>query len=139
MTSDDDEHDVDRVTRNKEMDERDAVRLCEDTDSFDAIRGLLSHSSARVRVAALEQICPCHVWGMDDEDLWPKVFDMVNDEDLGVRKQVLHTLCDGSPPIFEREVIEAVESLNSERDRNLRRMAHKVLSHYRRTGKWNIM
>ena len=120
-------------------DELDALIQCRDTEDLNDINTLLDHPSARVRVAALEQICPCRIWGFDDEEIWNKVFAMSNDPDLGVRKQVLHTLCDGSPPIFEREVIEAVENFNSEPDRDLRRMAHKVLDHYRRTGKWNIM
>jgi hypothetical protein len=37
------------------------------------------------------------------------------------------------------QVVGAVETFNREPDRNLRRMAHKVLAAYRRTGVWNIM
>lgn len=122
-----------------EMNERDAMRICRDTDSFEVIGQFLGHSSPRVRVSALEAICPCRVWGNKDEQIWSKVCSMTKDNDLGVRKQVLHTLCDGSPALFEHDIIDAIESFNSERDRNLRRMAHKVMAHYRRTGKWNIM
>ena len=68
-----------------------------------------------------------------------KVISMVEDDDLGVKKQILHTLCDGSPPRHERAVVEAVEVFNREPDRDLRRMAHKVLTSYHRTGVWNIM
>eukprot|EP00940_MAST-03C_sp_MAST-3C-sp2_P001437 g1437.t1 len=123
----------------EEMDEWEALRTCKDTDSFDTIEMMLGHSSPRVKIEALKQICPCRVWGMEDKAIWSAVFALARDSDLGVRKQVLHTLCDGSPPVFEREVIEAVESFNSEPDKHLRRMAHKVLASYRRTGKWNIM
>mmetsp|Transcript_18904 Transcript_18904/g.34236 ORF Transcript_18904/g.34236 Transcript_18904/m.34236 type:complete len:104 (+) Transcript_18904:445-756(+) len=91
------------------------------------------------RVAALEQICPCKLGSHDDDEIWMKVIQMVDDGDLGVRKQVLHTLCDGSPPRHERAVVEAVEVFNRESDRDLRRMAHKVLASYTRTGIWNIM
>merc|ERR1711934_378673 len=110
------------------LSEREALRVCNDTEDFDDILELLGHVSAKVRVAALEQVCPCRLRGHDDDDIWEKVISMVQDQDLGVRKQVLHTLCDGSPPRHERAVVEAVETFNSEPDRNLKRMAHKVLA-----------
>jgi formate dehydrogenase maturation protein FdhE len=75
----------------------------------------------------------------DDDDVWSTVCSMVSDRDLGVRKQVLHTLCDGSPDHREAQIIDAVESLSREADRDLRRMVNKVLANFHRTGEWNIM
>lgn len=64
---------------------------------------------------------------------------MVDDEDAGVRENVLHVLCDGSPEYLEHEIIRAVETFNRDSDRNIKRRAHKVLGSYKKTGKWNIL
>jgi hypothetical protein len=53
--------------------------------------------------------------------------------------QVLHTLCDGSPAHLEYDIAEALEQFNRDPDTDIRRMAHRVLAAYRRTGKWNIL
>ena len=53
--------------------------------------------------------------------------------------QVLHTLCDGSPTHMEDKVADALDIFNYDSDPKIRRQAHKVLSGYRRTGKWNVM
>ena len=53
--------------------------------------------------------------------------------------QVLHTLCDGSPAHLEYEVAEALEGFNRDSDSKIRRMAHKCLTAYRKTGKWNVL
>ena len=117
---------------------REALLRVRDTTDLDEICALMSHEDARVRVRALEQVCPCRMRDAVDE-IWDRVVAMVDDRDLGVRKQVLHTLCDGSPVSRELQVLEAVEKLNRETDRDLRRMAHKVLASYRRTGIWDIL
>jgi hypothetical protein len=64
---------------------------------------------------------------------------MRKDPDPGVRYQVLHNLCDGSPNTREIEVIEAIEDMHNDEDKYIRRRVHQVLASYRRTGKWNIM
>ena len=115
-----------------------AITQCRATCDLDEIVKLLSHSDAAVRIAALEEVCPCRM-DEDDDAVWSTVCSMVSDLDLGVRKQVLHTLCDGSPEHRETQIIEAVESLSREEDRDLRRMVNKVLANFRRTGEWNIM
>ena len=56
-----------------------------------------------------------------------------------VRLQVLHTLCDGSPAHLELQVAEALETFNRDADSKIRRQAHKALTSYRKTGKWNIL
>ena len=43
------------------------------------------------------------------------------------------------PPHLEYEVAEALEKFNRDPDSEIRRMAHRVLAAYRRTGKWNIL
>jgi hypothetical protein len=53
--------------------------------------------------------------------------------------KVLHTLCDGSPDHMEMKVLEALETFNRDSNSYIRRRAHKVLSAYRRSGKWNIL
>ena len=58
---------------------------------------------------------------------------------MSLSLQVLHTLCDGSPAHMEFKVAEALEDFNRDPDSKIRRQAHKVLSNYTRTGKWNIM
>jgi len=64
---------------------------------------------------------------------------MVDDPDPDVRYQVLHNLCDGSPASRETEVVAALEKMHDDPDKTVRRRVHQVLSHYRATGKWNIL
>ena len=64
---------------------------------------------------------------------------MQEDESVLVRRQVCHTLCDGSPGHLEAAVETALQRFNTDQDPVLRRTAHKVLGVYRRTGRWNIL
>ena len=64
---------------------------------------------------------------------------MIHDTDVAVRKQVLHTLCDGSPASLQVEIMDAMEVFNHDSDADLRRMAHKVIASWHRTGKLNIL
>lgn len=83
-------------------------------------------------------MCPCRV--KDDlTDFWNRVLEMIDDEAVNVRAQVLHTLCDGSPTHLEFDVVRALEVFNRDPDPKIRRTAHKVLSKYRTSGKWNIL
>ncbi|CAF4261946.1 unnamed protein product, partial [Adineta steineri] len=85
-----------------------------------------------------KEICPCRV--KDDIDLfWERVIEMIDDPADNVREQVLHTLCDGSPDHMEMKVLDALEIFNRDRNQYIRRRAHKVLSAYRRSGKWNVL
>jgi len=92
----------------------------------------------RVRRDALRNMCPCHVKS-NVESLWIRIMEMVNDPDPAVRYQVLHNLCDGSPACREDDVIRTLEILHNDPDKKVRRRVHQVLTHYRHTGKWNIM
>ncbi len=91
-----------------------------------------------MRNRAVQQLCPCKVKA-NHAEVWNRVLAMVTDEDAKVRSTVLHTLCDGSPHEREAEVVTAVESFYHDPDRKVRRQARKVLSHYRRTGRINIL
>ena len=51
---------------------------------------------------------------------------MTYDEDPKVRYQVLHNMCDGSPPEYENKVLESLEIFNKDPDKEVRRRAHKV-------------
>lgn len=115
-----------------------AIRLCKETTDIDAIIDLTKHENARVRKTALVEMCPCRV-KRDLSEFWARVVEMVDDEDPLVRRQVLHTLCDGSPAHLEYQVAEALQIFNKDKDPQVRRMAHKVLGHYQRSGKWNIL
>lgn len=92
----------------------------------------------KIRLKALKQMCPCKV--LDDFDkLWTRIFEMADDTDAGVRYQVLHTMCDGSPSHLETQMAESLEKFNHDSDPKIRRRAHKVMASYLRTGKWNIL
>eukprot|EP00518_Triparma_eleuthera_P002452 CAMPEP_0182461662 /NCGR_PEP_ID=MMETSP1319-20130603/6175_1 /TAXON_ID=172717 /ORGANISM="Bolidomonas pacifica, Strain RCC208" /LENGTH=165 /DNA_ID=CAMNT_0024660977 /DNA_START=35 /DNA_END=532 /DNA_ORIENTATION=- len=132
-----------RASRRRAADEeaetfRQVMTRVSDTEDIDEIVELTRHEDARVRQAALEQMCPCHVQD-DIEDFWTRVIEMASDPSTAVRKQVLHTLCDGSPVERETEIVEALATFNTDDDREIRRIAHKVLASYSRTGRWNIL
>jgi len=119
-------------------DDKASIQQCKLTSDIDKLLALLRHESAAVRVAALREICPCHMVE-DIDEFWTAVLSMTRDADLAVRKQVMHTLCDGSPPRLEAEVMAAMETLSHDADTDLRRMANKVKGHFQKTGKWNIL
>eukprot|EP01112_Ceratiomyxa_fruticulosa_P010993 TRINITY_DN2946_c0_g1_i1.p1 TRINITY_DN2946_c0_g1~~TRINITY_DN2946_c0_g1_i1.p1 ORF type:complete len:208 (-),score=21.33 TRINITY_DN2946_c0_g1_i1:125-748(-) len=91
-----------------------------------------------VRKAYLRDMCPCHV-KRDVDRLWNRIMSMYNDPDPRVRYQVLHNLCDGSPTWREDDIIQTLESMHNDTDKKVRRQVHRVLTNYRRTGKWNIL
>ncbi|BFZ07381.1 hypothetical protein BsWGS_10420 [Bradybaena similaris] len=117
---------------------KDALRLCVDTTDIDVIIDLTRHQNPQVRQRALREMCPCRVQ-KDITDFWNRVFEMLNDPDANVRYQVLHTLCDGSPEHLEDSIAEALDEFNRDPDAKIRRQAHRALTSYRRTGKWNIL
>ncbi len=130
------------VRKKKVTHEIDAVRwdisTCRSTSNIDEILELTRHVDATIRVRALRELCPCHVQS-DIDEFWSRVIEMTDDPELAVRKQALHNLCDGSPKHREDEIIAAIEKYNRESDSDTRRIAHKVLGAYRKTGNWNIL
>ncbi|CAF0883272.1 unnamed protein product [Adineta ricciae] len=120
------------------MSTKDALRLCRETEDIKTIVALTAHTDPAVRQRALKEICPCRV-KEDIDQFWERVLQMINDPADNVREQVLHTLCDGSPDHMELKVLDALEIFNRDRNQYIRRRAHKVLSSYRRSGKWNVL
>ena len=106
-------------------------------DMFEIIK-LTKRPNATVRLKAAQQMCPCRVKG-DIPEFYECLFEMVKDEDAKVRYQVLHNMCDGSPPHYEDRVMACVEILSRDPDLAVRRKASQVIASYTRTGKWNIM
>mmetsp|Transcript_41394 Transcript_41394/g.43314 ORF Transcript_41394/g.43314 Transcript_41394/m.43314 type:complete len:154 (+) Transcript_41394:30-491(+) len=116
----------------------DLLRKAKETESVTEIVELTRHPVAEVRLKSIQRLCPCRV--LDDiKQFWNRIFEMAHDEDSSVRMQVLHNMCDGSPPDYESKVVEALEDFNRDEDKDIRRRAHKVIGSYQRTGKYNIL
>eukprot|EP01111_Echinosteliopsis_oligospora_P011180 TRINITY_DN3624_c0_g1_i2.p1 TRINITY_DN3624_c0_g1~~TRINITY_DN3624_c0_g1_i2.p1 ORF type:complete len:213 (+),score=43.48 TRINITY_DN3624_c0_g1_i2:62-700(+) len=99
----------------------------------------LTHDpNPKVRRSALREMCPCHVKA-NISSLWERIIEMSHDPDAKVRYQVMHNLCDGSPASREYDVIRTLEGMHNDEDKVVRRRVHQILTHYRYTGKWNIM
>jgi|SRR5215471_4756520 len=88
----------------------------------------------RVRQAALMNLCPCHLQ-QDRADVWDRVFELATDSDVGVRKQVVHTLADGSPRRLRERAVATLQSMRLDSDDVLRRGVRRILAHYRNTGR----
>lgn len=108
------------------------------TDSVIEIIELSKSKSPGVRLKAIQRLCPCRV--LDDIKIfWDRIFEMTYDDDPKIRYQVLHNMCDGSPPEYENKVLESLEVFNKDSDKEVRRRAHKVMGSYLKTGKYNIL
>ncbi|KAK2192111.1 hypothetical protein NP493_38g04012 [Ridgeia piscesae] len=122
-----------------ELPVKQALRLTKETQDVDTLVELTRHSDAVVRQRALKEMCPCRVHG-DIAAFWKRLFEVaVTDPAAIVRRQALHNMCDGSPPHLELKIAEALDEFNRDRDPLIRRMAHKALTAYRKTGKWNVL
>ena len=93
---------------------------------------------SNVRLKASQQMCPCRVQD-DIPEFWSRLFELSEDPDAKVRYQVMHNLCDGSPPQYEEQIIECINRFNYDKDNSVRSVASKVLASYNRTGKWNVL
>jgi HEAT repeat protein len=109
--------------------------LCEE---IDAGLELTAHEDPAVRSKALRSLCPCHVKAQDDR-IWQRIFELAADESKRVRATVFHALGDGSPRALEQDVIATLETMRNDADLGLRRQVRKLLAHYRRTGKVNVL
>ena len=92
----------------------------------------------KVRKLAVHHLCPCGV-KRNIPAVWERLLAMIGDVDAGVRGQVLHNLCDGSPRTYQAQVLRAIESLHDDPDPGLRRRARKFLAQYRRSGRINVL
>src|SRR5689334_4914025 len=95
-------------------------------------------ADADERARALNALCPCHV-KRNEARAWDRVLALVNDPSPKLRSHAFHLLADGSPREREAEVVEAIERLQSDPDERLRRRARKLLAHYRRGGRINVL
>ena len=121
-----------------EMDRSELIRHIEKTEEMDEIIALTSCKDDRVRLKACQEMCPCHVKA-DMEDFWNTTFKLATDKNDDIRYQVLHNMCDGSPPHLEDKVVKTLEIFNRDSNKKIRRKAHQVLGSYLHTGEWNIM
>jgi len=92
----------------------------------------------KVRLSILRTMCPCKVKA-DRDLLWARIMEMASDPNPKVRYQAMHNLCDGSPSWREESVIKTLEGMHNDSDPKIRRRIHNILTHYKHTGKWNIM
>jgi HEAT repeat protein len=107
-------------------------------DEIDRALMLTRDPEPQVRRAALAYMCPCHAQA-DRPEVWERVFELAADADRDVRRQVLHTLGDGSPRRLEERVIAALESMRQDADSRLRRRVRRLLANHRRTGRVNVL
>ena len=49
-----------------------------------------------LRKWAVRELCPCEL-KLNDPDAWDRILEMTSDCNVGVRRNALHTLIDGSP------------------------------------------
>lgn len=108
------------------------------TEQLDELLPLLADDDATTRAETVRALCPCHVKSHDDR-IWNRIFEMVGDEDVKVRRSVFHALGDGSPRVLESQVVAAFETFRNDPDARLKRQARKFLAQYRRTGRVNIL
>jgi hypothetical protein len=105
------------------------------------IDGLLKRTEsidATVRANALLALCPCHV-KRNEGRVWDRILLLADDPSPKVRSQVFHMLADGSPREREPEVVQAIERLQLDPNERLRRRARKLIAHYRRGGRINVL
>ena len=107
-------------------------------DEVDDLLQLTYDPDPKVRAKAVRALCPCHVRA-DVERIWERFLELADDEDPYVRRTILHTLGDGSPRVIEARVIETLGKMQHDSDPKLRRGVRRLLSHYRRTGKVNVL
>ena len=112
-----------------------ATVTCEEVEE---LLPLLADHDPTTRAETVRALCPCHVKSYDDR-IWNRLFEMVDDADLNVRRQVFHALGDGSPRELEGQVVAAFEVFTQDADAKLKRRARKLMASYRRTGKVNVL
>ena len=116
----------------------DTITRIKQSESIPEIVDLSHNEDPDIRLKAVQQLCPCRV-RFDDDSAWQRLFQLADDPDVKVREQVLHNICDGSPPRLEAQVREALDKFNSDRNSYIRRRAHKVIGSLLKTGDWNVL
>jgi HEAT repeat protein len=103
-------------------------------DALDTLLELSRSKTSRARQLACRNLCTCHVRA-DDDLVWTRLLELVEDPDPLVRGDVLHAITDSTPAPRVPAVIQALESRHNDPDERIRRRVRKTLAHYRRTGK----
>jgi HEAT repeat protein len=103
-------------------------------DALDGLLELSRSEESRARQLACRNLCTCHVRA-DDDRVWTRLLELVEDPDPLVRGDVLHAITDSTPASRVPAVIQALESRHNDPDERIRRRIRKTLAHYRRTGK----
>lgn len=107
-------------------------------DDVEYLLQLTRNADAKLRKAAVRELCPCEL-KFNSQPVWDRLIEVAKDTNVGVRRNVLHVLCDGSPRERETDVVQAVEGMYQDPDRKLRRQVRNNLAHYRHTGKINVL
>ena len=97
-------------------------KISDSTDVEELIE-FSKHENKKVKLAAIREMCPCHVQ-RDVPEFWERIFELAEDEDEDIRYQILHNMCDGSPPDYEDKVVECLEIFNRDSVLKIRRKAH---------------
>lgn len=111
--------------------------ISDERTAEDALDGLLELSwspESRARQLACKNLCTCHVRA-DDDRVWARLLELVDDPDPQVRGDVIHALTDSTPATRVPAVVQALQSRHNDADERIRRRVRKTLAHYRRTGK----
>lgn len=127
-----------KTVESTEQSKKEVLNIVRNTEDIDVILEYTKSEDDDIRLEACKQLCPCKVL-RDIDVFWERVFEMATDEDVRIRKRVLHIICDGSPKHLEDKVYETLSKFNYDKDSDIRRTCHKVMVTYERTGKWNIL
>lgn len=107
-------------------------------EEIDSLLKQTHHWDPQERRKAVHALCPCNVLA-DDERVWDRLIAMATDNDVRVRADVFHTLCDGSPRSREGEIAGVLVRMQHDPDPKLRRRVRQLLAHYRAGGRLNIL
>lgn len=125
------------VGRLKDAAERSGISLEGGRTAKDDVGDLLEISQAddpNERRVAVRNLCTCQVKA-DDDLIWSRLLELLDDVDAGVRRDVLHSITDSTPTGRVDAVVQALEARRNDPDDRLRRRIRKTLAHYHRTGK----
>ncbi|KAN0030217.1 hypothetical protein ACTA71_009978 [Dictyostelium dimigraforme] len=115
-----------------------SINLDDPNLTMEQYLSLTYSEDSRTRLATLRTMCPCKVKA-DIDQFYDRIIEMSKDSDRNIRYQAMHNLCDGSPAWREDAVIQTLESMHNDSDPKIRRRIHNILTHYKHTGKWNII